>query len=268
MAIDYVIDYDCVPKQTLSTEGILERLKGDARAREIIRLFRVNGDERPPAEMGFEFTRSTPEGEDEKRVIVVQDLLDQAEELRPLEGHCQACPANRTGQPFGCTGFIQYPITAVGESWLLDRLPVPDEALVWLLLKKGVEEFQYDGESVKALRAATDTYFESNIAASRRLGEFTVDANQVFEMVFAVGHIGHINPNHAGLLLLFFNVIRRDINADEIMHITPAAEDAKERFPFLLKGADDDDRSVHDLKGFFRALYMAWSMNLPLRIDA
>ena len=43
--------------------------------------------------MGFEFTRSTPEGVEENRVIVVQDLLDAAEELRPLEHHCLGCPA-------------------------------------------------------------------------------------------------------------------------------------------------------------------------------
>ena len=123
MAIDYVIDYTCVPKQTLTTEGIVERLKARERAGAVIKLFRENGDQRPPSEMGFEFTRTTVEGEEETRVIVVQVMLDLAAQLDPLEQHCAGCPANVSGRPFGCVGAIQYPITAAAERWLLDQLP-------------------------------------------------------------------------------------------------------------------------------------------------
>ena len=87
MAIDYVIDYGCEPKRKLTTEGIVERIKSRERAHTIIKIYRENGDARPPSEMGFEFTRSTPEGEEETELIVVQDILDQANELKPLEPH-------------------------------------------------------------------------------------------------------------------------------------------------------------------------------------
>ena len=50
MAIDFIIDLDCIPKRSLTTQGILDRLKGQERARAIIRLFRDNGDDRPPSE--------------------------------------------------------------------------------------------------------------------------------------------------------------------------------------------------------------------------
>jgi hypothetical protein len=266
MAIDYVIDYDCIPKQTLTTEGIVERLKGEERANRIIELFRHHGDDRPPSEMGFELTRSTPQGEEETQTVVVQDLLDHAEDLRPLEHHCIGCPANHSGRPFGCTGFIQYPISAGGEAWLLDRLPVPDDSLVWLLMRQGIEEFHYNGASVRPLREASDTYFESRFAPSRRLGEFTVDGNQLFEMIFAVGHI---NPNHAALLLLFLHAIPRDLEADQIMNIQGMVEDAEQSFPFLIKPSpDDEDVSVAEFKTFLHALYVAWRLGVSLRIDA
>jgi hypothetical protein len=265
MAIDYVIDLDCIPKQTFTTEGILERLKGEDRAHTIIALFREHGDDRPPTEMGFEFTRNTPEGEEERRVIVVQDLLDAAEELQNVSYHCIGCPANRTGKPFGCTGFIQYRITAEAEQWLLDRLPVPDEPLSWLLLRQGVEEFKYDGSSVQPLREASDVYFEDSQPAVRRLGEFSVDANQVFEMMFAVGHV---NPNHAALLLLFLHAIDRDLEADDIMHIAPAPDDAEERHPFILQPEPDDDQTIIELKEFLRALHMAWRLHVRVLVDA
>lgn len=265
MAIDYVIDLNCIPKEELTTDGIIERLKGEERARAIISLFRQNGDQRPPNEMGFEFTRSTPEGEEEHRVIVVQDLLDRAAELEPLKHHCAGCPANRANRPFGCIGFIEYPVSAVAESWMLDRLPVPDEPLVWLLLKQGVEEFRYDGKLVERLRQMQDVYFEDRQVQGRLFGEFNLNANQLFEMLFAVGNI---NPNHGALLLLFLNAIRRDLEANEIMALAPAANDVETRYPFIIETDDDDDKTVAEIKEFLRALYIAWKLNVKLLVDA
>ena len=141
MAIDYIIDYDCIPKQTLGTDGILERLKSQERAGTIIQLYRQNGDQRPPKEMGFEMVRTAADGSEETQIIIVQHLLDFAEELNPLAHHCDGCPANRTGGPFGCMGKISYPLSPFGEAWLLNQLPEPTEPLVWLLLRQGIQEF-------------------------------------------------------------------------------------------------------------------------------
>jgi hypothetical protein len=264
MAIDHIIGYDCIPKQTLTTQGILERLKGEERAYTIIKLFREKGDDRPPDQMGFELTRHTPDGDEETQVIVVQDLLDQAEELQPLESHCEGCPANRLGRRFGCIDFMQYPVSAAAEKWLLDRLPVPDETLVWLLLKQGIKEFDYDGGSVEPLRQADSTYFEENRVLAQRLGEFSINTNQLFEMIFSVGNV---TPNHAGILLLILNAIPRDLEADEIMKITPAGPDAEEKHPFLLAPNEDDDRTIREIKGVLHALYTAWRLNVPLILD-
>lgn len=266
MAIDYVIDYDCIPKQTLTTEGILERLKGKERAAMIIRMFRENGDQRSPSEMGFEFTRSTPEGQSETELIVVQDILDQAAQLDPLEHHCKGCPANRTGTPFGCTGFIQYPISGEAESWLLNQLPIPGEPLVWLLLKQGVDNFQYDGQHVALMRTQSDTYFADKRAATRRLGEIVLDANQVFEMIFLVGDI---IPNHGAILLLFYNALdRAELEAPDIMALAPAIPETVEKYGFLHQAMPNDDVTTAEIKNFLHALYIAWSLNVNLRVDA
>jgi len=265
MAIDYIVNYSCVPKTTLGTGGILERLKGQERARAIIQLFRQNGDERPPSEMGFEFTRRGPDGEEENRVIVVQELLDAAEQLRPLESHCVGCPANRSGLPFGCMGFINYPITEAAEHWLLDRLPVPDEPLVWLLLKQVVQEFQYDGSTVNEWRVNGDMFFETSDVHGRRLGELSVNANQVFEMLFSRRE--YIMPRQAALLLLFFRAVERDMEADEIKNLDPAPANLEEVYPFILKEDEDDDHTVSELKAFFRAMYLAWKLDVNLLLD-
>ncbi|GAB4326769.1 MAG: hypothetical protein Kow00117_13960 [Phototrophicales bacterium] len=266
MAIDYIIDFSCTPKQQFGTQDILERLKGEKRAHKIIELFRESGDNRPPSEMGFEFTRSTPEGQEETRVMVVQALLDAADQLRPYAVHCQNCPANRTDMPFGCIGHIQYPITKRAENWILDRLPVPDEPLVWLLLKQVVQEFKYDGQLVEPLREQPGIYFEASEAPARRLGELNLNANQIFEMLFVRRPV--ILPRQAALLLLFFGAIERDLEADTITNLDPAPADALQRFPFIIKPNEHDDRSISDLKAFLHALYIAWTLNVHLLIDA
>lgn len=266
MAIDYVIDYDCVPKQALGTKQILERIKGLERAQTIIDIYRQNQDYRPPDQMGFDFTRTRSDGTQETQLIVVQDLLNAAEPLKLLEGHCEGCPANRTGQRFGCMNFIQYPISSAAEAWLLNQLPGINESLVWLLLKRGVDHFAYDGQQIAALRQEGDTYFEDRRPAERRLGEFSLDANQVFDMIF---NVGDIIPNHAAMLLLFFNAIERaDLEADEIMQLAPATPEWIERLPFLHQVMPDDDQSTRELKGFLESLYIAWALNVKLLVDA
>lgn len=264
MAIDYMIDYDCLPRRSLGIEGIIERLKGRERADIIIGLFRRNGDNRSPKEMGFEMVRTAADGSEERQIIIVQHLLDAADELKPYEQHCVGCPANLHGRPFGCIGHISFPISGEAELWLLDQLPGPDEPLTWLLLRRGIEDFKYDGSAVRPLRAAGTTHFADQRAPMRALGEFAVSADQVFEMTFL---LGNIQPNHGGVLLLFFHAIRRDLEAHQIMQIgqMPLAERAQ--FPFLPKLQQNDDQTTSELKQFLHALYTAWRLDVPLLLD-
>lgn len=260
MAIDYMIQYPCTPRAELGDEAILDLLKEQERAQIIINAYRASGDARPPSEMGFEFTRRGPDGEEGTQLIVVQDVLDRVEQLKAFAHHCAQCPANRLGKPYGCAGFIDYPVSAAGEMWLLRRLPSMAEPLLWLLLKQGVDHFAYDGQAIAALRAASDVYFEARSAPSRRLAEFDLNGDQVFEMIF---NVGTIQPNHAGVLLLFFHAIPRELEADAIMRIGAADYRA---YPFLLEPERTDDRTIDELKAFFNALYVAWALKVPLLV--
>jgi len=273
LAIDYIIEYDCEPKQVLTAAGILERLKERERAEEVIGWFRSAGDNRPLDQMGFEFSQSTPGESGEKQLIVVQDLLDHAAVLDEHAEHCRHCPANRTGSPYGCIGFINYPITALAETWLLERLPVPDEPLVWLLLKQGIQTLGYDGSSVKALRAADSgdeanqrTYFELPNPPQRRLGELRVSSDQVLEMIFGVGDL--IIPNHAGILLLFVHAIQRDLEAEVIQDISSFDAAIRETISFYMSLPSEYDPCIREFIAFFHALYTAWKLNAPLFVDA
>lgn len=262
MALDYVIDFACIPKAQLTTPGLVERLKSMHRARALIEMHRQEGDMRPPRELDFEFTRRTGDGKEVTSMLTVQHLLDEAADLAPLTHHCEGCPANRTGGAFGCVGFIDYPISGEGETWMLQQLPDMQEVLPWLLLKDGLEAFQYDGQTVAPLRL-DPTYFEERVPAFRNLGEFIVNSNQTFEMTFMVGDI---NPNHAAILMLFFNAIPRDLPAEKITSLSRAAADP-EGLPFQHKMGLSDEHSIGQFKEFLHALYLAWSLNVMLGVD-
>lgn len=266
MAIDYVIDYACEPKRQLSTPTILARLKGRAQAQRIIKLYREAGDNRPTTQMGFEFTRATPDGGEETEVVMVTDLLDDAKTLDAHAHHCAGCPANRGGTAYGCFNKVPYPLSDHAERWLLLRLPLPHEALLaWTLLGENLREINQSDATVQAVRDA-GTYFESIHNPRRRLGEIALSGNNVFFLLFMGGHI---SPARAAVLLLFFGVIPQNIDAPTMYRLTPAPADAATRHPYQLVAEPDvDDATITSLKAFFDALYTAWRLHVDLLVDA
>lgn len=272
MAIDYMIDLACTPKAALTSEGISERLKNKARADEVALFYQQHGEgARPPDRMGFDFTRTTPQGE-ETYTVLLEDILDEAAELDAYAPYCVGCPANAAHRPFGCFNQIHYPISSLGEKWLLDQLPGIEQPLVWLLLKQGVLELGYDGESVAPLRS-NPVYFEERALRGRDMIEFVINANQVFEMLFLTGTI---QPAHAGVVLLFFNAIPRELEAAQIVTIMKRSttggraltpEEIAAEYPLHHSAHYDDDATVGQFKAFLAALYRAWSLDVPMLLD-
>lgn len=266
MGIDYLVDWDCEPKRALTVEGLMGRLKGRDRAERIIQLYRDHGDYRPPAEMAFEMVRRLPDGSEETELIVVQDLLDAAQELTPWEGYCVRCPANLWGQAFGCTGTINYPISAAGERWLLEQLPDNQHPLLFLLLQQAIRDLGYTGETAAALRAQPGIFMESAQAQQRDLEALIITGDQVFELLFLSGPI---YPAHGSVLLQFFGAISPDLDADVMMQLAhpPSQAWIDEHIPFLHTSDPDDDATIAALKRFFYALHVAYRLGVTLLLD-
>ncbi|MEP6986034.1 MAG: hypothetical protein ABI970_10575, partial [Chloroflexota bacterium] len=150
------------------------------------------------------------------------------------------------------------------ELWLLNQLPVPIETLPWMLLRQGLQEFKAAGEAVSSMRNEGQPFFQEKGVLVRQLGEYIINTNQLFEMLFL---LGHIKPSYGATLLMFFNVIRRDMNADEIMSLAPSPEDVTERYPMQLTPSPDDDSSIRQFKQYLRAIYLAWVLNVRVLLD-
>ena len=267
MGIDYIIHYDCDPKQALTVEGLLIRLKSRDRAESIIQLYRDQGEHRPPSEMGFEMVRRLPDGTEETEILMVQTLLDLAAELSPWESACIDCPANRAGAPFGCVGAINYPLSACAERWLLDQLPDNNHPLPFMLLQKAIREMGYTGDSVAALRAQPGVFLESPEPQERGLSDaLRVNGDQVFEILFLSGPI---QPAHGSLLLQFFSGISLDLDAGDMMQLAAPPSQAwiEEHAPFLHTIGAGDDVSIKALKNFFYALYIAYRLQTSVLLD-
>jgi len=265
MAIDYVVNYLCNPKDQLTTQGILARLKGRAQAQRIIQLYRDAGDERPIEEMGFELTRSAADGNEENETVMVSQILAASQQLEPLAHHCEGCPANLKREPFGCFNNLNYPLTDNAERWLLLQLPIPEEApLIWTLLQQHLRELNQQAHQVQEIRESGN-YFESKQNPRRRLGEIALSGNNLFYFLFMQGHI---TPSRAAITLLIFGGIPRNVDAGDILKMTPTPPDAAERFPFLFQPEPDaDDATISELKAFFAAMYTAWLHNVELLLD-
>jgi len=265
MGIDYVINYGCVPKEMLTTAGLLERIKAGEQAQALISFYRNNNDLRPIEDMGGEILRRAADGEHETRTVMVADLLKMQQELQPLEHYCEGCPANAMKRPFGCIGHINYPISQQAEEWMLAQLPHPDyDPLPFLLLTKA-EEFGCTGETGRRLRDQVGVIFESGDTLARRYPEMDISADQLFEMFYLIE--SNIPVKRAVMILMFMGAIERNMEANELMALTPAPPDLAERLPFLLHIEESDDRSTADLKRFLYALYRGLLLDRDILLD-
>src|SRR5258708_20317894 len=212
--------------------------------------------------MGFEMVRRMPDGTEDTRVVIVQTLIDEAAQLDPLAHHCEGCPANRRGQPYGCFGYVNYPITRAAELWLLKQLPGIDEPLSFLLLNQTVREFAPTAERVVEMRANPGVFFPTAERYGKNLEDVQITTDQVFEMLFLNGTI---QPQYSALLLVFFGAIPRDMDADALMALT---EPGTHEVEFLMKPEpDDDDESIIALQVYFEAMFIAYQLGVSLSLD-
>lgn len=271
MGIDYVVDYDCEPKQALGLDRILELLKDRSRAIAALELLRKKGmADLAIEQVEFEFVARTPEGDMAPRRVRVKDVLDKASALEEFAPACDDCPANNTGRAYGCVGSIGYPLSQDGEVWLLGRVqPGPGADLLKALLK----ELALTGADIAKMRAAGETFFEARVAPHRADLGFQLATDQLLEVIFCKGHLV---PAHAAIVLVALSALRLERPVPDQKKLPPGSA--------MLVGKDEkgietaqlfdipppregDDDTVRELKAFFRALFLARGFGVKLLLD-
>jgi len=259
MGIDHVIDLDCAAKRALGPEGIGELVKCRSRAETVLAIARQNGDARPAAEISFQVAVQRPSGV-ETTDVSVQALFDRAAALDGHRGGCAQCPANG-GQAggFGCYRSIAYPIEVETEQWLWSRLPTDSESTARQFLSRGVVDFGWDGAQAAQMRAQGGTFFESTSPISGRWPDgFSFDTNQLFHIMFQVGHLG---STHCLMLACFLGMLPHDLDPNIL-------RDPNRRGQLLAMAAVPPQRDqVEQMADFLRSIVMSARLEAELLID-
>ena len=257
MAIDYLLEVDCAPQQSLGVEQLVALSRTRIIARSALAHMRDDGDERDPSEIEVQLTMRKPTG-DSARGVTLQDLLDEA---RPLDEHtpaCASCPA-KLAHELGCHRRIRYPISEETEAWLMSRLPETLGCTAGALLVRALGEFGWDGEPTAKLRASGTTFFASRAPYGVRWqgddGTIEISSDQLFQMMFMVGHLA---PAHSLMLALFTGAIPHDTS----LH---ALQDKR-----TLEAANvpvETDPELEQMAAFLRMLVVAVRHDATIRID-
>lgn len=272
MGIDYVIDLPCQPKDALGVDVLVNLVKARNRASTVLAMVRDSGDQRSPDQISFTSVLETPDGAEEQEVTV-QALLDEAAALEPLRAHCSSCPANGGAWGFGCYRSISYPVPEEVETWLIGRLPDDLDSTAGQFLTRAVADFGWDGAHAAELRAQGDTFFEADDALAARWGEpdagaaddddeadgFELDTDQIFQMLF---HVGHISPAHATMLALFFGVLPHDVDV-EILRDDEVRRQALAAATLPAQGSPE----VEAMAMFLRTLAQAAQLDVDVLVD-
>jgi hypothetical protein len=230
MGIDYVIDLDCAPKQTLGIEEIVNMIKAQSRAEMVLGVARQNGDQRPPAEVTFKVALNR-NGNIETTDVSVQQLFDQATGLEAHRASCASCPANRDNpNGFGCYDSVPYPLEPDTEQFLLGRLPDKLEGPSGYMFTSALTDFAWEGAQAADMRSQGETFFRAREPFTRSWPGVTVTSDQVFHMMF---HVGHLQSSHAMMLCMFFGLLDMGTDDPRTSAVVPESTNSHRMIDFL-----------------------------------
>jgi hypothetical protein len=278
MAVDWVLNLPCPPKETLGdgdflagTDALLACLKAGNRAAAIADMARQHGD--TPEGKAIVVRVARADGEVEDQEVSYDELVVQARQLDPLVPACEGCPANVRGRPFGCIGVVNYPIPAAVEQWLATRLQ-PSSAVGGKLFLAAIRDFGYTGEPIRQFREGG--LFELPQAVKRKLkgGLFSsesVTTDQLFQALFCIGE--PLDPGHCLGVLLWLGCLRLDGAAVEtpeqaatVSRLGSPAE--RQQRTALVAGGDHATDGVAAFESLLQGLYRSWVLDVTLWVSA
>jgi hypothetical protein len=91
--------------------------------------------------------------------IPLEEMMASAQRLDALAARCDGCALRAEDKPFGCTGYIQYPITTSTEEWLVASMS-EEGTLAAKLRKEARVRLKVLGDEGAAARPF-ETYFRA-----------------------------------------------------------------------------------------------------------
>ncbi len=279
MGADLIVHLDCDAKRafgdgdpTEGTEAMIRMRKSRSQAMAVAGQLQGAGVplDRPVITVVVE----TAEGRQERKVSVV-DLLAESAPLQEHDGDCPDCPANLGNQPYGCLGFVPYPIGPDAELWLAGRIQ-PSGTLGHKLLCDALRDFGYTGELIAQWRERgllTAPEPQTVVLRKAWFAKTTVDTNQLFQALFGVG--SHLEPTHCALVLMWLGALAFDGEVPTTLDPAPLQtllsltdmEQRRARTDLVL-GEPTDNPDIKAMQLLLGYLYGAWICGVGLLVDA
>ncbi len=268
MALDFVIDLPCRPKNLLAgddspDEGV-RRLLGLWKLHNIAEEVRARAEAsgQNPYEVRIQLMVARAGESTEPTALTLAEIETQTESLRSFAPDCAACPVGPNGRLAGCIDSLSYPISASAEVWLLDRVAPPDSA-GGFLLRSAIRDFQYDG-------SITRTWREKQLFASPvAFAADGITTDSLFHAIIGVGPT--LSPWHMALVLVGFGALALDgqppATVEAFDTLVNLPREPRETRAIATVGEPSTDAGVLGMQRLLLAMHRAWSRDVPLRLD-
>ncbi|MBL8914311.1 MAG: hypothetical protein JNM17_26635 [Archangium sp.] len=265
MGADFIVHFQCETKTNFGEGDALEgsqKLLAMLKARSRLEVLKEAAAR--TGQTTIKVVRMTPDGQQEEE-ISLEALEEASTPLEENKERCQGCDANVLGIPYGCVGFVPYPVRAEWETALVNRLQSV-ETPGGFLLASAVRDFNYDGANIKRMREAG--MFEAKVAPSKVIqkkffSSTKITGDQLFHAIFSVG--GALNPDHCSMVLSFIGALEVGGRVPSSHVEAVAFQQALGARNATLKLEGDPEQPVNTL---LRAMFRAWKLNVPLLMDA
>ena len=229
MSADYILNIACDVKTELGGMGAFSAMR--IAHRRLCAVLDAIGDSDTNIAISddnrqIEMVRNEPSGPINE-VVTLRQLREDADPIPGILEHCKTCPANIRQSEFGCSATVNYPISAVGEAWLLRFLPETLDDLTKTALLTPEAIVKDTADKINQLRRQPGA-FESEYEIFRhwrklfrndRIGSSTVLAASLF--------FGPLSPAHCivlAMILGFYDPVEqrgtRELDAGEMGDIS------------------------------------------------
>ena len=245
----------CGVREAMSTLDLLRMKKARDQANTALNWMRIDPTtDKSKPESEWVFKVAVPGASGSKTTeIRIGDLLAESEPLEALAHHCRNCPASVLSRDFSCSGIVHYPITMLGEQWLVSKLPADLDSEAGHFLLRAITDFDYRGVKIDAKRNRKERY-EADKPPERKWSSglsktITITSSQILEMAFGVGD--YLEPPHATMVAYFLGFVGGDSpEPGDPLHL-PLSNNPLD-YP-----QPEDDECIIELKSFLLA--MAWA---------
>ena len=226
----------------------------------------------------FTIQMLSPEGVSQSNRVSVRDLFQESSQLKDLAPHCQDCPLNVNSEAFGCYNAVTYPITVEAERWLAELANrAAERGLPHSILLKFILDEEVSGEFFKSMREEDDKQVFLESKQAEEIGpiedtESKVSTDQILDMMFA---LRTLERTHQMFLIFLSGGVYisnqepdpRLYTADFQAAAISGQDGVVDYWLYHLPPAPSDDKSILEIKEYFRAIFTAFATSESIDLD-